>query len=156
MWLVAALALSFFAPLAPVKRSQTSGSHALSGCRAQAARLTLSSPFPSPELPAGPSEIGSAYQSSSFPVRVMVFVDGSWLYYSFHGRRQNCPVTKTYGTGWEYSHSIAYERLTQLISQYVHDELLRRHHTNRFVEVVRTVVFSSMRSDTHHRSTRMR
>ena len=111
MWFVAALALSFFSPLAPVQRSQSSGSRALSGCRAQAARLTLSSPFPSPELPAGPSEIGSAYQSSSFPVRVMVFVDGSWLYYSFHGRRQNCPVTKTYGTGWEYSHSIAYERL---------------------------------------------
>lgn len=86
----------------------------------------------------------------------MVFVDGSWLYYSFHGRRPNCPVTSAYGKGWEYGHSFDYDRLPQLISQQLQDELLRRHRTSRFVEIVRTVVFSSARADTHHRSTRMR
>ena len=89
-------------------------------------------------------------------MKVMVFIDGSWLYYSFHGRRPNCPVTSAYGRGWEYGHSFDYDRLPQLISHYVHDELLRRHRSSRFVEIVRTVVFSSARADTHHRSTRMR
>lgn len=97
-----------------------------------------------------------AFQSSAWPVRTMVFIDGSWLYYSFHGRRPNCPVTAQYGTGWEYAYSIDFDRLPQLISQYVHAELLRRFKSKRFVEIVRTVVFTSARADTHKASNRMR
>ena len=126
--------------------------------RASVPCCTIHSPFPSPDMPASGalSELGMEYQTSAFPVKVMVFIDGSWLYYSFHGRRPNCPVTNTYGKGWEYGHSIDFDRLPQLISKFVHEELLRRHHTQRFVEIVRTVVFSSARADTHHRSTRLR
>ena len=115
----------------------------------------LGSPFPSPEL-SGADSNELALQTTGHPVKVMVFIDGSWLYYSFHGRRPNCPVTSAYGRGWEYGHSFDYNRLPQLISKHLHDELLQRHRTSRFVEIVRTVVFSSARADTHHRSTRMR
>ena len=60
----------------------------------------------------------------------MVFIDGSWLYYSIHGRRPNCPVTRAYGTGWEYGYAVDYDRLTQLISQQIRRqmvELLQAH-----------------------------
>jgi uncharacterized LabA/DUF88 family protein len=114
---------------------------------------TLHSPFPSPDSGVN---FGGSFQASSHPIRTMVFIDGTWLYYSFHGRRPNCPVTKTYGDGWEYAHSIDYDRLPQLISQHLHQEILQRFHAQRFVEVVRTVVFSSMRADTMAQSPRMR
>ena len=116
---------------------------------------TISSPFPSPDLPDVGNEAGE-YQTSSWPLRTMVFIDGSWLYYSFHGRRSNCPVTRAYGEGWEYEYSIDYDRLPQLISQQLHRELLDRFASRRFVEVVRTVVFSSMRADTDRFSPRVK
>ena len=129
--------------------------------RAVQPQLALQSSFPSPgpsERGAGADSVGAlgAPQSSAHPLRTMVFIDGSWLYYSFHGRRPTCPVTSQYGEGWEYGYSIDFDRLPQLISQYIQTELLRRSHSQRFVEVVRTVVFSSARADTHHDSTRMR
>jgi hypothetical protein len=78
---------------------------------------------------------GLEYQTTAWPLRVMVFIDGSWLYYSLHGRRQNCPVTQRYGEKWFYSNSVAYERLPYLISQHLHEQLLRSHGVSRFVEV---------------------
>ena len=126
--------------------------------RVSVPRCTLHSPFPPPDLPG--AQVGvegtELLQSSAWPVKVMVFIDGSWLYYSFHGRRPNCPVTARYGDGWEFSHRLLYDRLPQLISQHLHKEMLQRHQTQRFVEVVRTVVFSSARADTHYRSHRLR
>ncbi|KOO22140.1 conserved unknown protein [Chrysochromulina tobinii] len=86
----------------------------------------------------------------------MIFIDGSWLYYSLHGRRPNCPVTRKYGEGWEYSHSIDFDRLPQLIAQRLHKEMLERFKTQRFVEVVRSVAFASMRADTDVQSPRKR
>lgn len=121
--------------------------------RACALRATLPSPFPPPGLPS--AESGLEYQASAFPLRVMVFVDGSWLYYSFHGRRPNCPVQQRYGDGWAFSNSVAFDRLPYLISQHIHQQLLRRYGTRRFVEITRTMVFTSYRADTHRRSLRM-
>lgn len=86
----------------------------------------------------------------------MVFIDGSWLYYSLHGRRPNCPVTAQYGEGWQFAYGIDFDRLPLLISRYIEGELLKRFQTQRFIEVVRTVVFSSARADTHPSSTRLK
>ena len=69
----------------------------------------------------------------------MVFIDGSWLYYSFHGRRPNCPVQQRHGDGWAFSNSVAFDRLPYLISQHIHQQLLRRYGTRRFVEITRTM-----------------
>lgn len=107
----------------------------------------------SPDLGAPAAE---GFPSAVSPIKTMIFIDGSWLYYSFHGRRSNCPVTAQYGAGWEYGHSLDFDRLPQLVSQYISAELLKRFGTQRFVEVVRTVVFTSARADTHPESTRMR
>ena len=71
------------------------------------------------------------------------------------GNVTNCPVTAQYGDGWEYGHSLNVDRLPQLVSQYINTELMKRFQTQRFVEVVRTVVFTSARADTARQSTRM-
>ena len=110
---------------------------------------TLHSPFPAP------GGMGGA-MTTPYPVKVMVFIDGTWLYYSIHGRRPGCPVTKKYGVGWELSHSVAFDRLAYLISHHLHTQLLERHRTNRFVEVSRTLVFTSARKDTNPMSQRLR
>ena len=99
---------------------------------------------------------GTGAMTTPYPVKVMVFIDGTWLYYSIHGRRPGCPVTKKYGVGWELSHSVAFDRLAYLISHHLHTQLLERHHTNRFVEVSRTLVFTSARKDTNPMSQRLR
>eukprot|EP00967_Tisochrysis_lutea_P052278 scaffold64754_cov33-Tisochrysis_lutea.AAC.7 len=100
---------------------------------------TLPSPFPPPDvggLTRGGMQFGEMeYQTSAWPLRVMVFIDGSWLYYSFHGRRPNCPVSQRYGERWAYSNTVAFERLPYLISQHLHEQLLRSHGVSRFVEV---------------------
>ena len=114
-------------------------------CRHAAPHATLPSAFPSPELP---SRSPIEYQTSAFPVRVMVFIDGSWLYYSLHGGRRECPVEAAYGAGWQYTHSVAFERLPYLISQQIHKQLLEQHHVQRLVEVTRSVVFTSARAGT--------
>lgn len=107
-------------------------------------RATLPSPFPPPDMGGvgmgGLSGSSSGYgglefQTTAWPLRVMVFIDGSWLYYSLHGRRPNCPITQRYGEKWFYSNSVAYERLPYLISQHLHEQLLRSHGVSRFVEV---------------------
>ena len=90
------------------------------------------------------------------PTKVMVFIDGSWLYYSLHGRRPSCPILKSYGAGWQYSHNVAYDRLPHLISHQIHQQLLQKHQSRRFVEVVKTIVFTSARADTNKMSTRLK
>ena len=109
--------------------------------RHAAPSATLHSPFPSPDLPlpggaASESSITDV-QSSSWPVRVMVFIDGSWLYYSFHGRRPGCPVHRAYGNGWQYNYRLLFDRLPHLIANHLHQQLLLRHRVNRFVEARR-------------------
>lgn len=89
-------------------------------------------------------------------MKVMVFIDGSWLYYSFYGRRPNCPVQKQFGEGWSRSHTVAFDQLPHLISASIQKELLERDHASRFIEVCRTVVFTSVRADTYKNSERMR
>ena len=48
------------------------------------------------------------------------------------------------------------KRHAHLISHHLHTQLLRRHHANRFVEVSRTLVFTSARKDTNAMSNRLR
>ena len=131
----------------------------LQSARAPAPTATFHSPFPSPDLPEpvqGAGVVPTNFQSSAWPVRTMLFIDGTWLYYSFHGRRPGCPVIKRFGPDWQYSHRVAFERLPAIIAQSLHTQLLDNSQSQRFVEVVRTVVFTSARADTHPDSHRMR
>ncbi|CAB1116077.1 unnamed protein product [Ectocarpus sp. CCAP 1310/34] len=92
----------------------------------------------------------------SVPLKVMVFIDGTWLYYSFFGRGERCHVSAKLGPGWVYEYNVKWEMLPVIISRAVHAQLARYGQSSRLVEVVRTVVFSSARKDTDKDSTRMR
>ena len=59
------------------------------------------------------------------PTKVMVFIDGTWLYYQLFGRGRRCEIARAYGEGWWESHHIDYARLPQLISDHLSQELLR-------------------------------
>lgn len=78
----------------------------------------------------------------------MIFIDGSWLYYSFFGRGKRCPIVQQYGAGWAATHHIDLSALPQLVSDHISAELIRAQpRWHRAVEVVQTHVYSSFRAD---------
>jgi uncharacterized LabA/DUF88 family protein len=82
------------------------------------------------------------------PTKVMVFIDGTWLYYQLFGRGRRCAITRQWGDRWWETHHIDYSRLPQLISDHLSAELARTQpYAQRAVEVVRVLVFSSFRPD---------
>jgi len=41
------------------------------------------------------------------PLKAMMFIDGTWLYYSIHERRgDKCPITPAYGRGWQQHYAV--------------------------------------------------
>ena len=96
---------------------------------------------------AGPG-LGSPADSSR-PLKVMVFMDGTWLFYSLIlGRYGSCPVQRRWGQSWYRTHRIDWSRLQQLIARNIHSQILAQSYSDRAVEVVRTIVFTSTRTDT--------
>ncbi|CAM9249952.1 unnamed protein product [Scytosiphon promiscuus] len=91
----------------------------------------------------------------SVPLKVMVFIDGTWLYYSFFGRGDRCHVSAKLGPGWIDDYKVKWEMLPVIISRALYGQLARFNQPSRLVEVVRTVVFSSARKDTVKDSERM-
>lgn len=86
------------------------------------------------------------------PIKVMIFIDGTWLFYSFFSRGQSrCPFIKKFGTNWIEDFSIDWAELQAFIR-----ETLQRHLPGRFVDIMRVIVFGSVRSGTHPSSLRVR
>lgn len=41
------------------------------------------------------------------PLKIMFFIDGTWLYYSMHARKDDrCTVTRKFGKGWQASYKV--------------------------------------------------
>ena len=41
------------------------------------------------------------------PLKVMIFIDGTWLYYSLHGRRADrCSILPKFGKGWQWQYKV--------------------------------------------------
>ncbi|CAM9787899.1 unnamed protein product [Pylaiella littoralis] len=104
---------------------------------------------------AAAKESMEAAAKQAVPLKVMVFIDGTWLYYSFFGRGERCHVSAKLGPGWVYDYKVKWEMLPVIISRAVHAQLAQYSQSSRLVEVVRTVVFSSARKDTDKDSNRM-
>jgi hypothetical protein len=103
------------------------------------------------------SSVPPASFASASPVKAHVFIDGSWLYYSMHGREfQQCAIAKVYGNKWHLKYRVRWEKLTQIIGREVQRQLSHMQGVDRFVDVYRTTVFSSARADTYQDSLRMR
>ena len=77
------------------------------------------------------------------PQKVMLFIDGTWLYYSLHERDD--PMVQRYGRGWQRRFDIQWEALPRILCQALQKSW---SSTNQPLEMVRASVFTSYRLDT--------
>lgn len=77
-----------------------------------------------------------------YPIRVMIFIDGSWLFHSFNAKA--VAVSPLLGEAWSYSHFVDYNQLPRLIVNALQKQYLERHGEQRFVDVVRTTVYDAV------------
>ena len=100
----------------------------------------------------------SMYSSyGSVPLKVMIFMDGTWVYYSLLKGRSFCPVKIKYGDKWKISHRVDWRKLTKNIADNIQRQLFPDPSVgNRGVEIVRTNAFTSSRKDTNPEGVRMR
>ena len=91
------------------------------------------------------------------PLKAMLFIDGTWLYYSIHEREANqCPIILKYGRGWQRKYYFDWSALPRVIcSALQHQDT----HTGwavqaRPIDIVRASVFTSYKADTNPNSYR--
>lgn len=52
------------------------------------------------------------------PLKVMLFIDGTWLYYSLHRRKEDRdPIVKKFGRGWQYRYRFDWNALPRIICE---------------------------------------
>lgn len=101
--------------------------------------------------------------SSLPPLKVMMFIDGTWLYYSIHEREDDrCPIIARYGKGWQYKYFFDWKALPGVICSALQEQDrgwsshtqsdtntdLNRPRRPRPMEIVRASVFTSYKADT--------
>lgn len=104
--------------------------------------LQQQQPSPAP-APVAPAQV---------PYKAMLFIDGTWLYYSLHERAPHeCPFIQKYGPGWQHRYDLNWTALPGIICDAVEDA---EHYFNRKVEIVRASVYTSYKADTNKKSFR--
>ena len=100
-------------------------------------------------------------QSNDFilpPLKLHVFIDGTWLYYSVKGRdddsNRGCSFKKRLGDDWYHKYSISWNKLIQIINNNIYKQLQQSHGSSRAIETLKTTVFTSTRPDTDKDSRR--
>ncbi len=80
----------------------------------------------------GVTKISSSSSTKSFtssnlplaPLKVMLFIDGTWLYYSLHRRKEDRdPIVQKFGRGWQYRYKFDWNALPRIICE----ELVGQH-----------------------------
>eukprot|EP00977_Amphora_coffeiformis_P002452 scaffold456_cov171-Amphora_coffeaeformis.AAC.19 len=91
------------------------------------------------------------------PLRVMVFIDGTWLYYSLFERESRCPINQKFGYGWARRYRFDWAALPRILCQALQDPDGGGWTTEeeaRPVEIARMSVFTSFKADTPETSNR--
>ena len=110
-------------------------------------------PLQAPSLSTPTSSPGQKIHAAEPPLKVHIFVDGTWLYYTLVvGRNRDdrsCPMETKFGPKWRKSHAINWTLLPQIIAAQLDIQLKMQHGQNqRSVEVVRTSIFTSALENT--------
>ena len=133
----------------------------------------LSAVEPQEQLWQGPPIATTATTKAVVPLKAMLFIDGTWLYYSIYGREEGrCPIQQKYGFGWPYRYSFDWRSLPRVICQAlqdpgwssaagasssssaapgrISDDLhgLNQQMMTRPLEIVRALVITSYKADT--------
>lgn len=86
------------------------------------------------------------------PLKVHIFVDGTWLFYSLvigrSGSDRSCPMEKAFGPKWRTTHCISWPMLPRVVATQLSKQLKLQHGSQRAVEVVRTSIFTSALENT--------
>lgn len=54
------------------------------------------------------------------PMKAMLFIDGTWLYYSLYRREEKFdPIVKKYGKGWQYRYKIDWNELPRIVCEQI-------------------------------------
>eukprot|EP00546_Thalassionema_frauenfeldii_P000696 CAMPEP_0178938608 /NCGR_PEP_ID=MMETSP0786-20121207/26426_1 /TAXON_ID=186022 /ORGANISM="Thalassionema frauenfeldii, Strain CCMP 1798" /LENGTH=625 /DNA_ID=CAMNT_0020617347 /DNA_START=225 /DNA_END=2102 /DNA_ORIENTATION=- len=117
----------------------------------------LAQNIPSQSLNSGDKTLSSV---SVAPLRVMVFIDGTWLYYSIHERQAHiCPIIAKLGRGWQKNYNFNWNELPRIICDVLQEQESKNGWLNsdsRPVEISRVNVFTSVKKNTPKHSTRLR
>lgn len=107
------------------------------------------------------SRSGRDVQVSSAPLKVMIFVDGTWLYYSLHEAQS--PVHQRYGSGWQFKYKFDWGSLPRVICRALQEQDMNLGWSTladegerlaRPIEAVRVLVYTSYKADTPKHSFR--
>lgn len=78
----------------------------------------------------------------------MLFIDGTWLYYSIYERpARDCPLIQRYGRGWQLRYSIDWTQLPGILCRQLQGAAIVTSQ-QRSVEIVRASVYTSYKADT--------
>eukprot|EP00522_Entomoneis_paludosa_P008017 CAMPEP_0172450634 /NCGR_PEP_ID=MMETSP1065-20121228/8898_1 /TAXON_ID=265537 /ORGANISM="Amphiprora paludosa, Strain CCMP125" /LENGTH=739 /DNA_ID=CAMNT_0013202431 /DNA_START=169 /DNA_END=2388 /DNA_ORIENTATION=+ len=99
---------------------------------------------------------GTRQPAPVVPLKAMLFVDGTWLYYSLFGREDRCPIQKKFGLGWPQRYDVDYSVLPKVICKNLNDLGWSSMDTSRPIDIVRASVFTSYKADTPSTSLRYR
>lgn len=94
------------------------------------------------------------------PLKAMLFIDGTWLYYSLNTRNpMRDAVIPKFGMGWQNNYKVDWQALPRLICTQIEKQ---RNSTTSFsgsdrpLEISRVMVFTSAKKETDPNSIRMR
>jgi len=99
------------------------------------------------------------------PLRAMLFIDGTWLYYSLHQRSErDCPIIKKYGVGWQNRYRFEWSALPRVVCEQLQLQQMdqgwsttnqNRNNQPRPIDIVRASVFTSYKRTTDPNSIRV-
>jgi hypothetical protein len=92
------------------------------------------------------------------PLRVMLFIDGTWLYYSIFERPAHlCPIVAKYGRGWQQNYNFNWGELPRIVCEALQEQERSTGwgDTVRPMEISRATVFTSVKKNTNLKSDRI-
>lgn len=120
------------------------------------------------------SDLRPPFPNQKQTLKAMLFIDGTWLYYSLYHRGDACPIVANYGLGWQHSYKIDWGELPKLIAKELQLQLstkgwhsnesesnLRGTHASSnqqhaAVDITRATCFTSYKASTDKNSLRVK
>ena len=76
------------------------------------------------------------------PLKAMLFIDGTWLYYSLHHRREDdCPIIRKFGKGWQHKYKFDWAALPRIICEQMQMQQTNQVSTVKFFLILKYIFF---------------
>lgn len=95
-------------------------------------------------------------QLVSTPEKVMIFIDGTWLFYNLHRTktRENSEIVAKFGKHWDQNYAVDWSAIPRLVSSHVAQQMQLHSGYQRPVDVKRTVMYTAAAANTQDSDTR--